>query len=390
LQLIKHIFDETMLKANLPFYYENKNVLLLRVTCLFWLLAKLLSWRIWTTRRLLPAAPLFQSFDHIPAAVHTGLFILSIFLLLFLLFKANKTGLIALLGVEIILCLLDQSRLLPWEYQFIFTILIFLINAGKPASVPACIAFLLVSTYFYGGISKLNDDFVQTVWNVLILKFFFRVSPGIIAQSWMHYSGYLLGIIELLAGVGLLFKNTQVRSALILIGMHLFILLLFSPVGYRGYRVLWPWNSAMILFLYFIFIKEEERIAVIQPVIVGWNKLTFIFWGILPALSFIGYWDYNLSSNLFSGNAPKMMICVTDTSACKPLQRFCYKNNNPGTCTGQAKIDIQNWAISETGVSAYPEMRVYKTIEAKLLKQYPAAGLTFIYFTHSDRKAGGK
>lgn len=368
------------------FYPADKNILLLRITCLCWLFAKVMSWRIWTTNRLLPTAPVFEWLDYAPAIVHTVLFIISLLLLILLLFiQKNKRCLTGLLGVEIALCFLDQNRLLPWEYQYMFMTFIFLINSKNQKYIRPVIAFLLISTYFYSGLSKLNESFLHTVWTRMILTAFFKMPPHITSQNWVHYSGYLLGTIELLAAIGLLFVKTQVNAARVLIGMHLFILLLLGPFGLHGYRVLWPWNIAMILFLASIFLYRNDGVVVFDSITKGWNKVVVLFWGILPAFSFFGYWDKNLSSNLFSADVPKMTICVRDTSMCKPLQRFCYRKDTPNTCKGLAKIDIQNWAIIETSVSAYPEVRVYKQMQAKLEKQYPASGLNFVYFIHWDK-----
>lgn len=375
-----------MVNLKALFYNDDKNVLLLKITCIYWLFAKLMSWRIWTTNRLLPAAPFFECFDHIPSVIHTVLFVLSLSLMVLLFFRSDIFFLIGLLTIEILSCLLDQNRWLPWEYLYIFIIFIFIVNANSQKRIPSAITFLLASTYFYSGLCKLNEGFLQTVWTNMMLNNFLKVPAHIAGQNWIHYGGYLIGVIELLAGVGLLFIKTQVKSAKALIAMHLFVLLLLGPLGFKGYEVLWPWNMAMILFLYFIFLKNNERIIVFQPVTKGWNKLVLICWGILPALSFLGYWDKNLSSNLFSANLPGMVICIKDTSACKQLQRFCYKKDSPNTCNGQAKIDIQTWARVETNVSVYPEMRVYKIIQEKLEKQYGSCGLSFVYFINGSKK----
>lgn len=368
------------------FYIEDKNVLLLKITCVCWLFAKLMSWRIWTTYRLLPAAPFFEYLDHTPAVVHTVLFVLSLLSILLLFFRGNRFFLTGLLIIEIFSCLLDQNRWLPWEYLYIFIIFIFLVNAARPNYIAPCIAFLLISTYFYSGLGKLNEGFVHVVWANMILRNFLKVPANISDQSWVYYSGYLLGLMELLAGVGLFFVKTRVISAKVLIAAHLFILLLLGPFGFKGYEVLWPWNAAMILFLYFIFVKKSEGVIIFQPITKGWNRLALVCWGILPVLSFWGWWDKNLSSNLFSANLPDMIICIKDTSACKQLQRFCDKKDSWNICNGQAKIDIQAWARVETNVSVYPEMRVYKIIQQKLEKQYGTAGLSFVYFTGWDKK----
>jgi hypothetical protein len=368
------------------FYNEDKKVLLLRITCLFWLIAKLMSWRIWTTYRLLPTAPFFEYFDRLPAVIHTVLFALSLLLILILFFRLNTFFLAGSLTVEVLSCLLDQNRWLPWEYLYIFIIFIYLVNADRPKYIAPCIAFLLMSTYFYSGLAKLNAGFAEVVWANMILRQFLRVPAYIANQSWVHYSGYLLGMIELLAGVGLFFVKTQAKSAIVLIVMHLCVLLLLGPFGFKGYEVLWPWNVAMILFLYFIFLKNDEQAVVFQPVKKEWNKLLVICWGILPVLSFWGYWDKNLSSNLFSANLPGMIICVRDSSGCKQLQRFCYKRDSRNICNGQAKIDIQTWARLETNVSVYPETRVFKIMQEKLEKEYTQAGFSFVYFTGWNKK----
>jgi hypothetical protein len=371
---------------NTVFGNQDKNVLLLRITCLFWLAAKLMSWRIWTTYRLLPAAALFESLDHTPAILQTVLFGLSLSLILLLFFRGYRFLLIGLLTVEILSCLFDQNRLLPWEYQYIFVVFIFLFNTDSPGYIAPCIAFILIGTYFYSGLCKLNDGFVEVVWSNMVLKSFLQVPANIIAQRWLQYCGYLPGLVELLTGIGLLFTKTQVRSARILIAMHLFVLLLLGPFGFSGYSVLWPWNIDMILMLYFIFLKNNNGVGIFKPVTKGWNKLVFVCWGILPVLSFWGWWDKSLSSNLFSANLTGVIICVRDTSACKPLQKFCYTKDTRNLCNGQAKIDLQVWARRETNVSVNPEMRVYRIMQDKLRKQYPAAGLSFVYVAGWDRK----
>lgn len=154
-------------------FKAGKNILLLRITCLFWLFEKLLSWRIWTTNRLLPTAPIFECFNNVPGVVHMILFVLSISLIILIFIKNNRALVISLLGIEILSCMLDQNRIQPWEYQYLFTVLIFTINVRNPASSIALFAFLLASTYFYSGLYKLNEGFLQLVWTNMILRSFF-------------------------------------------------------------------------------------------------------------------------------------------------------------------------------------------------------------------------
>jgi hypothetical protein len=355
------------------------NILILKVTCSFWLLTKILSRRIWMATRLFPTAPVFKFFDHIPSAIHLMLFIFSILFICLLFFKMNRWLMAALLITEAMSCLLDINRLLPWEYLYAFIIFIFLVNRNNPARITACVILLLVSTYFYSGLCKLNNGFLHTFWANVLLRHFLRVPQRIVAQNWVYYSGYILGITELMAGIGLLFVKTRTQSAILLILTHIFILLLFSPFGLQGFRVLWPWNISMILLLCIILYVKIEWQDIFSSLTKSWNKLVLVCWVILPAFSFFGLWDRSLSSNLFSANVPRMIICIRDTSKCRQLQGFYSKIDITNTCHGQAKIDIQRWIFAETGVTAYPQMRTYKIMQEKLEQQYTAAGLSFVY-----------
>jgi hypothetical protein len=378
--------QQTMLKINTDADYEKVNAWLLKCTCLFWLFAKVIGWRMFTTDRLFPTAPVFEILDNIPAAIHLILFFLSLlFLVRLIVLKKNKAVLWGLLIAEIFSCLLDQNRWQPWEYQYLFVIFIFIVNATHQKLITVAFTFILVSTYIYSGLGKLNEGFLQTIWAKMILHLFLKIPAHTAKQHWLYYSGYIAGLIELIAGTGLLFLKTRKLSACVLILMHLFILLLLGPFGLWYNKIVWPWNVAMVFYLYLIFLKKAPVIIPFKSILSGWNIPVFICWGILPALSFAGCWDNYLSSAIYSGRLPKMLICIKDTSKCKPLQKFCRKDLL-NTCNGEAVIDLQYWAMTETNAAPYPELRVYKKIEKKLEKQYAGAGLSFVYFVGGQKQ----
>src|SRR5690242_13786994 len=91
---------------------------ILRITCLFWLIAKLISYKVWFTARVFPVVPVFNGLDHVPSFVHGGLYFLSLLLLVVVVSKpSNKYFIIALIISELCSCLLDYTRWQPWEYQ---------------------------------------------------------------------------------------------------------------------------------------------------------------------------------------------------------------------------------------------------------------------------------
>ena len=111
---------------------EKIAALLLRVTALCWLMAKLIGWRMFTIYRVFPTAPVLNIFDNIPSSVHTFLFVLSVLLLLLVLAAPlNKMFLLSLLVCEVCSCMLDQNRLQPWDYLYMFILFIYLVNETK-------------------------------------------------------------------------------------------------------------------------------------------------------------------------------------------------------------------------------------------------------------------
>jgi len=366
--------------------HDKLNNYLLRVTCVCWLAAKLIGWRMWTAYRLFPMAPVFEKSAQLPAVLHLVLFILSLLLIVSIfLFPKYKPLFWGLLAIEILSCLLDQNRLQPWEYQYIFIIFIFIVHPGKPAFTMAAFVFILACTYIYSGAGKLNEGFLQTIWAKMTLHLFLKIDMHAAMRPWPYYSGYVLGLLEMLAGTGLIFLKTRKIAAGFLIGMHLFVLLLLGPLGLRYNIIVWPWNVGLVLYLYLIFVNKGPVEIPLKFIFSGWNKLVFICWGILPAFNFVGYWDNYLSSGVYSGKLPRMLICIRDTAACKPLRRFSRKDLL-NTCNGEAVIDLQYWAMSETRVAPYPEIRVYKQIQTKLQEQYPRAGLSFVYFINGKEQ----
>jgi uncharacterized membrane protein len=358
---------------------EKNAALILRVTALCWLMAKLIGWRMFTTYRVFPTAPVMNLFDNVPSPVHTFLFILSVLLLLLLLAAPlNKVFLLCLLLCEVFSSLLDQNRLQPWDYQYMFILFIYLVNDLKTGKATAAFLVILASTYVYGGLGKLNTGFLHTIWTKMLLEQFLHVPSKSALLPWVQSMGYLAGFFELTAGLCLLFNKTRKISAGALIVMHLFILVFLGPLGLRYNIVVWPWNIAMIVYLYLAGFKTEKDNALTWQVFRGWNLPVLICWAILPAFNFVGWWDNYLSSGVYSGKLPGMVICIRDTSKCKPLQRYCMKDYR-GVCSGGEVVNLQYWSMAETKMAPYPEIRSYKKIQAKLEKEFPGAGLSFIY-----------
>jgi hypothetical protein len=259
--------------------------------------------------------------------------------------------------------------------------LLFVFYPNEKKLVISSVTFVLASTYFYSGLNKLNQGFLQSVWSNLILHQFFHLNALVRRQEWLFYCGYLLGLTELALGAGLLFKKTRKASAILLAVMHLVILAIWGPFGLRGFQILWFWNLSMIALLYLVFIlAQPDGLPALAHKSRG--RLTILLWGILPALSSQGLWPKSLSSNMFSGNAPWMVICVQNLGPHEQLKRFSNLSDPSCICKGALKIDLQTWVVRETRVSVNPEKKLLLQMQQRLLKQYPDCRFTFLITQH--------
>jgi len=356
----------------------NKNDVLIQITAFFWLVQKLLSWKLWVTERTIPIVPCFDILENTPGFIHWFLLGASIFLLLYLLIWPNEKSLqIVLIILEIASCTLDQNRWQPWEYQYLFILFIVVINKNK--QVLPVFLFVMACIYFYSGFYKFNSHFLPQIWDKMILKDFLKLDKSIRHISVLYYSGFIIPIVELLGGLGLMIKKYRKATALLLIGMHSIILIILGPWGLQYNQIIWPWNVAMIIFLLYIIYHESSIPFKWVILFNGWNKLVFISWLVLPILCIWGWWDNFLSANVYSGSTPNIFICVNDSSKLKFPSGYYLKNETPKICAGKITISLQKWAMAEINVPVIPQLRVYKKIEADFLKKHPNVGAVFVY-----------
>jgi hypothetical protein len=368
--------------------WDKKIILyVIQTTCIFWLVTKLIGWKLWTTERLLPTAPPFD-FLTAPGLVHLLLFAASLLLMAALILKPASKGLLnALFITELTACLFDQNRWQPWEYQFVFILFIYIINYKRQHFIASGLTFVMISTYAYSGVGKLNSSFLLMFWDNMLLHRYFKIPHTVISQPLIHYSGYLVAIAELLLGLGLLFRASRKMAAAALILMHLLIIVLVGPTGLNYNIVVWPWNILMMIHLYLLFIHKRALTINLQQLWTSWNVLIVICWGILPAFNHtVGWWDNFLSSRLFAGNQPHMEFCIKDSGEIKQLSPYLNKGKkNIGCDSNAVMVNLQRWAMKETKSPPYIEERVYKKIARKWIQEHKGSSTRAILFYYGKK-----
>ena len=160
----------------------------------------------------------------------------------------------------------------------------------------------------------------------MILIRFLNFDANQIQNIFIHYAGLALPIFEILAAIGLLLSKNKKLFALLLIGMHIFILIFLSPLGIYYNSIVWPWNILMIIYLIILFYNYATIIS-FKNLLTGFNKIPFAVIAILPLLSFFGLYDNYLSFNLYSGKLNSFRICVDEVKVEDEFNKYLSKNH---------------------------------------------------------------
>ena len=364
-----------------PINGSSFNNYLLRCTLVAWLVAKAISYKLWMADRLFPLVSPFNFPFPLPIWVHTFLFVGGVMIMLILFVLPHKRNLICLLiAIELLSCTLDQMRWQPWEYQYIITLLIFLINKRKPKRVVYMMQLILAATYFYSGIQKLNPAFVPVFWEGMVLKNLLKVQPQVLKLPAILLTGHSIPWIETLGGLLLLFNKTNRFGAILMIATHVLILLIIGPQALNYNKVIWIWNVVMIFYLYLLFIHNKESKKGLSLLLLpSINLPVIILWTVMPAFNFINMWPNYLSFSLYSCKSKEMIICINNYKATiNELNQHFEKDDSRYSIDDEmCIIKVNNWTLGEMNISPYPEESCYRKVMDAFKKKYPASEARF-------------
>ncbi|MFT3796241.1 hypothetical protein [Flavobacterium sp.] len=360
-----------------------KETAIIRISCLAWLVSKVISWKLWLpTGRLFPELPIFDFLPVLPATASLVLCVLSVTAILGLvLFPYKKILYFVAIAVELVACIFDQMRWQPWEYQYLLTLVFFVYYYRNPKAFLEIFGALLALTYFFSGLHKFNEAFLSEIWEN-ILRRLLNLVPG--QSGLLFYSGYFLAAVECAVGVGLLFFKNKRPFVYLCFGMHLALLYMLGPLGINFNEVVWPWNIAMILLVWTVFYKQPVVLtkAIVRPV---FNKAVLVLIGICPLLNFVGLWDDYLSFSLYSGKVEKIYACYDENHKPKMLRPYAASKNPCGP--GNVTVSVINWSFKELKVPMYPAEHAYKAFKQRCSEKQRKDDITYILFDYPYRES---
>lgn len=292
-------------------------------------------------------------FDRVLPWLFTGLGLLWVF------YKKKSIGIIVLI-ILLLMLVQDQMRWQPWVYIYLLLLLPYLSssdNNGK--EVFNTLQWIIAGVYVWSGFHKLNVNFIEGPFAQMV------TDSGMDTDfSQIKKLGYFIPLIEMLTGVALLVPRFRKAGVCAAVMMHLFILFYLSQWSAIKNTVVYPWNTAMILFdlLLFLGVREASVFPVRHirarpfmaiPVLLAW---------IFPLFNLWGYWDHYLSFSFYSNKPCQYYIAVKESQIEEMDKRLQPYFVTMEGLKGSKVIDLNNWSLSELNVPFYPEKRLFRKL----------------------------
>ncbi len=194
----------------------------------------------------------------------------------------------------------DVTRLQPWVYQDFLLFALFLSFFGKKINPIAAttalqpVRWLMVFTYLWSGLHKLNVHFRENVF-VWLSGIFPATEPLGQSETW----ALSLGVLEALFALGLLLPGTWARRAALLgvLSMHGLILTLLVRDNWN--HVVWPWNLQMMALAGLLFWPAGSRVRFPVRHPAQWAIVLLL--GLIPGLYCFEKLDPSFSLSMYSG-----------------------------------------------------------------------------------------
>jgi hypothetical protein len=218
---------------------------------------------------------------------------------------------------------------------------------------------ITISTYFWSGISKVNNYFISEVLPAI---------QAFIGLSFENEIVYLIPFLEILIAILFIFNKTKKYGACLAVINHAFIILWLSFSSINNIVVI-PWNLFLIYAIINLFYLNSEH-AIIEfkslkkKSTLGYKSLGIVLF-LLPLLSYFGMLDKHLGFHLYSGNKEYAIIAIEENSALKLTKNYQKYQKKIENTEGGYLIDLNKWSYNELKVPIPPEQRIFKAISQK-------------------------
>ena len=360
-----------------------------RISILMMLSYLILGFKVWTPR-LFPEAPVFYSLPTLPGWLYFGLYgILVAFLAASFFLSKTRWILVMFCALVIFLMAFDYNRIQPYYLHILvlFCGLALMEGATDEQERDALhgIRYYFCGMYFFSGFYKFNPSFAEYIHPWFVEPFTSLLGIKHVPA----FSAWIIALIELFTGIGLIFPKTRKMAVSMAIISHCFILACLGPFGQNWNFIIWPWNLGMIFLTYLLFWH-------LQTSLLGeWklNKfslfkgLMIVIAGVIPWLFLFDKCDSFFSFDLYTGKTKHGVIYLNSKeieqlpSSIKP-----YVKTHRLDPTRQY-LDLTYWGFGEMNTLPYPEDRAFHKMHRQFSLQFygkESVGILYFYSAYSN------
>ncbi len=302
----------------------NKLKLVSIVTSVFMLIGLLMTFKVWTLKHDFPVISVLDFLPQLGAQITLIGFIGLLFVTAVSIFwhKSKIYSLVILLSV--LLLSQDYMRWQPWIYMYM--LIFWIVSRAKKNNSQQLIwalQLLMAGIYFWAGGHKLNPFFRNTfpLEMAQVLGHLFNIERLSIIYK-LAYLGFLIPLIEIAIGFGLLFKKYRFYALVMASMTHVIIILFQAPHGFNYFGIVYPWNLAMLLIIWTLFYGDDSEITFKEVRKSILLKVIFLLIWLLPSLNIFGLWHNYTSFKLYTGNDKYLFVVVDKADLNSTLEQF--------------------------------------------------------------------
>lgn len=292
--------------------------------------------------------------------------------------RGRTVGLLCFVISLGVLTALDQHRFQPWVCQFLLLGLLLLLAPG-PRCGSLC-RILVVSIYFWSGVSKLDAAFLVSHGQLLLSG---MLAPlGIETTYWAPRTRELLTLLfplgEVAVGICLLFRWTEKIGLAASLCMHLLLIWTLGLGLHHEWSVL-IWNAYFIAQNLILFrapfwggaAASREESSAIRNVsqfwwraALGWTGLAICY----PALELIGYCDHWPAWAVYSARPAQVRIRINESALAGLPEHLRPFLGSPQPLEEAVPFRLEAWSFQTCGSPVYPQTRYRLALALALLE----------------------
>jgi hypothetical protein len=242
----------------------------------------------------------------------------------------------------------DINRCQPWVWMWV---LLALGQLGTTSRYPAL--WLLPAMYAWSGFHKFSP------WSADVFTDFYQAFAWTRPLVYWPLAAYLPTMMECAIAVLLLRNHTRIWGAVLATALHLYIIVLLSPMGLDWNAVVVPWNFAMIALVWaFHSATSVERTSLYSPVFVAMIGLALIG----PVLNYWGLWPETFSWKMYSNTQPEATLSYEKGIPPCPNMAVIWRKK----AQQNRHLLLDDWAMDNLGTPPFNHLQLYQTIARRV------------------------